>query len=250
MVEADGGTLHSLLLTETGTVFACGSGRRGQLGTGRDGSAVESASPLEVPHFAAHGGVSHVCAGALSSYCVASDGQVFAWGCGKQVGMGATFVREEGRSGGGSASFLSTVLLCSALLCPALLCLSWTSSLPLLCSIFVLFPLCSVLPLLCSATESERERGGRRFLLSLSTTLVPKTQPMPPPPLPRPTTGPTRDWRHNDATHPNTNTAPRSEATRRAARGGERARPGLDAGGGDLQLGMQLERTARTRRHA
>ena len=84
------GMHHSLAVCRDGSVWSWGQNAYGQLGNGR---RVHSASPEQVLGGAARGkhlaGATAVAAGAESSYALASDGTVWAWGWNAYGDLGA-----------------------------------------------------------------------------------------------------------------------------------------------------------------
>jgi alpha-tubulin suppressor-like RCC1 family protein len=94
IVMASAGSCHSLFLSESGVVRACGAGWWGRLGLG---DTLERAVPervhirLVTPQGAAEQPVAHIDAGGDHSLAVSRTGDVFAWGHGQlgQLGLGS-----------------------------------------------------------------------------------------------------------------------------------------------------------------
>lgn len=77
VVEIVAGTSHALIRTESGEVYAMGTGVRGQLGNGTSGSGTLSNVPvkIEVP-----GTVVKVVTGTNTSLVITDEGKVWGWG--------------------------------------------------------------------------------------------------------------------------------------------------------------------------
>src|SRR5690606_28028060 len=65
---------HTLLLSEDGTLYACGDNSVGQLG---DGTTDASDTPVEISAF---GEVIAITASSSASFALTADGDVYAWG--------------------------------------------------------------------------------------------------------------------------------------------------------------------------
>jgi alpha-tubulin suppressor-like RCC1 family protein len=83
-VAAAAGHRHTLVVTESGAVWAFGDDRHGQLGLGR--GTVAAAAPRLLP--ALRGGVAGVAAGAEHSLAVTASGEVLSWGAGARFQLG------------------------------------------------------------------------------------------------------------------------------------------------------------------
>ena len=88
IVQVAAGTSHSLFLTSTGTVFACGLNTSGQLGNNTTTSSNQLVSVLNPAGTAALSGISRISATANTSFFLASDGTLYACGSNAQTQMG------------------------------------------------------------------------------------------------------------------------------------------------------------------
>jgi len=97
VVEIAGGEHHSLFLTSSGRVFACGRAYNGQLGLEENDPAMvnqldkESLAEPAVVRFPGDGDdpIVHVAAGSHNSMAVSEGGALFAWGQGMSGELGA-----------------------------------------------------------------------------------------------------------------------------------------------------------------
>ena len=87
VVEAHFGDGFSLYRTEDGSVYACGTGRQGQLGLG--GKTWETAVPLRLGALRGHRARKLSC-GAAHSACITEGGDLFTWGKGFRGQLGHT----------------------------------------------------------------------------------------------------------------------------------------------------------------
>jgi hypothetical protein len=87
VAQVAAGAFHTLLLLTAGTMYACGSGK--QLGLGVYTGSGDTAVPTLVAHLAKRR-MRAVASGAVFSMAVSNEGEVFAWGIGRdgQLGLG------------------------------------------------------------------------------------------------------------------------------------------------------------------
>lgn len=83
LVAVQGGNEHSLWITASGHVLACGSNEDGVLGLGKE--VQEAEAPTEVPGLS---NVVEVSAGVETSAARTATGELFAWGSNKQGAVG------------------------------------------------------------------------------------------------------------------------------------------------------------------
>jgi alpha-tubulin suppressor-like RCC1 family protein len=88
-ISVSAGSDHNLALKSDGTLWAWGSGLRGQLGDGKSGGAHQLSTPTQT---AAGNDWAQVVAGSVCSYSVKKDGSLWAWGLNNfcQLGIGST----------------------------------------------------------------------------------------------------------------------------------------------------------------
>ncbi|QXE92423.1 hypothetical protein KP001_07835 [Geomonas subterranea] len=85
VITVAAGRNHVLVLKKDGTVWSWGDNGSGQLGTGQSGMSLSlSNTPVKVIGLAS---VSKIAAGDSSSYAIKSDGTVWSWGYGTQLGV-------------------------------------------------------------------------------------------------------------------------------------------------------------------
>jgi len=78
------GSLHSLILSQTGQVWSCGAGWEGPLGHGNEASLCV---PTRIPALA-DVPISMIAAGRAHSLAISADGALYSWGWGKSGQLG------------------------------------------------------------------------------------------------------------------------------------------------------------------